>query len=183
MKTSFILMLGAAVLLLAGCGTPTKVASGSVAASTFSFVVPPPKGQFDPPDRLAPVHAMIQDSITRNLASKGVTRSASGGDVTVAYLIIVGNDVSTQAINTYFGDSRDFSKLQDKAQTAYTSSRNRNYFEAGTLLVDILDGKTWKLLKRSYVVRPLLRNPSPEARAEHIQEAVDAVLADLKITR
>ena len=54
---------------------------------------------------------------------------------------------------------------------------------AGTLLVDIIDAKTYKLLKRSYVARPLLRNPSAEVRAERIQEAVDAVLKDVRIAR
>jgi hypothetical protein len=32
-------------------------------------------------------------------------------------------------------------------------------------------------------VRPLLRNPSAEVRAERIQEAVNAVLKDVRITR
>jgi hypothetical protein len=50
-----------------------------------------------------------------------------------------------------------------------------------TLLVDILDAKTYKLLKRAYVVRPVLSNPTAEVRAERIQEAVDAVLKDLRV--
>ena len=104
----------------------------------------------------------------------------SGGDVIVAYLFIVGNNGSTEAVNTYFGDGRDASALEDKAQTAYTNSKNPNYFEAGTLLIDILDAKTFKVLKRSYVVRALLRNPSPDVQAERIQEAVDAVLKDAR---
>ena len=112
-----------------------------------------------------------------------MTRQAAGGDVTVAYLVIVGNNASTEVIDTYFGYGRDASGLQEKAQAAYTGSKNPNYFEAGTLLVDIIDAKTYKLLKRSYVVRPLLSNPSAEVRAERIQEAVDAVLKDLRIAR
>jgi hypothetical protein len=73
--------------------------------------------------------------------------------------------------------------LHDQAHEAYTGSKNPNPFEAGTLLVDIVDAKTYKLLKRAYVVRPLLRNPSAEVRAERIQEAVDAVLKDVRIRR
>ena len=108
---------------------------------------------------------------------------ASGGDVTVAYLIIVGNNASTVAIHDYFGYGRDYSELQDKAQNAYDSSKNPNYFEAGTLLVDIIDGKTYKLLKRSYVTRPVLKNPTVQARAENIQAAVDEVLSGVRIAR
>jgi hypothetical protein len=53
------------------------------------------------------VHALIQDSISRNLASKGLSRVPSGGDVIVAYLVIIGNNASTEAISTYFGYDRD----------------------------------------------------------------------------
>ena len=126
---------------------------------------------------------MIQDAISRNLEGKGLTKLASGGDVTVAYLIVVGDNVSTEAISTYFGYGRDDTALLTKAEDAYTSSSNPNYFQAGTLLIDIIDAKTFKLLKRSYVTRPLLRNPTAEARAARIQEAVDAALKDLQIAR
>lgn len=50
-----------------------------------------------------------------------------------------------------------------------------------TLLVDIIDGKSFKLLNRAYGTRPVLRDPSPQVRAERISEAVDAVLKDVKI--
>ena len=73
--------------------------------------------------------------------------------------------------------------MHDKAQDAYSSQKTPNYFQAGTLLIDIIDAKTNKLLKRSYVARPILSNSSAEARAEHIQEAVDAVLSGVQIVR
>ena len=182
MKYSFFLTLNLAALLVAGCSsTPTKVDNGPIRAATFSFIARAPSTAPAFADSREQIHAMIQDSISRNLASKGLNKVASGGDVIVAYLVIVGNNASTEAINTYFGYGRDAAALHDKAQDAYTSNKNPNYFEAGTLLIDIIDAKTYKLLKRSYVTRPLLRNPSAEVRAERIQEAVDAVLQDVQI--
>ena len=157
--------------------------TGPIHAATYSFIA---RGAQPAPafaDSREQIHAMIQDSISRNLASKGLSKVASGGDVTVAYLVIVGNNASTEAISTYFGYGRDASALHEKAQDAYAGSKNPNYFEAGTLLVDIIDAKTFKLLERSYVARPLLRDPSAEVRAERIQEAVDAVLRDVRFTR
>lgn len=185
MKSSYFLTLTLGVLLVAGCSsTPTKVDKGPIRATTFSFIA---KGTSAIPtfaaDEWQPIHVMIQNAISRNLTGRGLTQVASGGDVIVAYLVIVGNNASTEAINTYFGYDRGADVLHDKAQAAYSGSKNPNYFEAGTLLVDIIDAKTYKLLKRSYVVRPLLRNPSAEARAERIQEAVDAVLKDVRIAR
>jgi Domain of unknown function (DUF4136) len=185
MKTPHFLTLALGALLIAGCSsTPTHVDTGPIHAATYSFIAKRPgAAPTFAADNWQPIHAMIQNSIRRNLASKGLTEVASGGDVIVAYLIIVGNNASTAAINDYFGYGRDVSALEDKAQDAYSSSKNPNYFEAGTLLVDIIDGRTYKLLKRSYVVRPLLRNPSADVRAARIQEAVDAVLKDVRIAR
>jgi hypothetical protein len=110
-----------------------------------------------------------------------LNKVGSGGDVIVAYLVIVGNNAVTESINTYFGYGRNANELHDQAQEAYSHSQTPYYFEAGTLLVDIIDAKTYKLLKRAYVTRPLLRNPAAEVRAGNIQEAVDAVLKDVRI--
>jgi hypothetical protein len=182
MKYSFFVTLNLAALLVVGCNTtPTRVDTGPIHAASFSFVAKSPGPPPDYADGREQIHAMIQDSISRNLAGKGLTKLASGGDVIVAYLVIVGNNASTEAIHTYFGYGRNYDALHDKAQDAYTSSKNPNYFQAGTLLIDIIDAKTFKLLKRSYVARPMLRNPSAEVRAERIQEVVDAVLKDVQI--
>jgi len=184
MKYSFVITLNLAALLGAGCSsTPTKMDTGPIRAASFSFVAGGTKTAPAFADSRAQIHETIQNSISRNLATKGLSKVPSGGDVTVAYLVIVGNNASTELINTYFGYGRDDSALHDKAQDAYTSSKNPNYFQAGTLLVDIIDARTYKLLKRSYVTRPVLRNPSAELQAERIQEAVDAVLKDVRIAR
>jgi hypothetical protein len=183
MKHSFLITLNLAALLVAGCSTPTMVDTGPIHAATFSFIN---GGSGTAPafaDKREQVHIMIQDAISRDLEGKGLKKVAFGGDVIVPYLVIVGNNVSTTAVDTYFGIGRDADALHDKAFDAYTNSKNPNYFEAGTLLIDIIDGKTYQLLKRTYVVRPLLRNPSAEVRAANIQEAVDAVLKDVRITQ
>ncbi len=188
MRNSLLLtknIVALVALLGFGCSsTRTHVDTGPIHAGTFSFIAAAPNNSIDAPfvqDPWAPVHGFIQESITRNLAQKGLLKTASGGDVTVAYLVIAGNNGNTTAIDTYFGRGRNASGLEDKAHAAYNSSKNPNYFEAGTLLVDFVDTKTGKLLKRSYVVRPLLRNPSAELRGERIQEAVDSVLQDVRI--
>ena len=171
-------------LLIAGCSsTPTRVDGGSVKGRTFNFINggSPPSAAFA--EKREEIHRMIQDAITQNLARKGVSRVAGNSDVTVAYLVIVGNEVTTEAIDTYFGSNRDASPLADKAHDAYGKSKNPNSFQAGTLLIDILDSKTYKLLERDYVVRPLLNKPTAEVRRSHIQEAVDETLKDLRVAK
>ena len=182
MKSPSFLTLAASVLMLAGCSsTPTKVDSGPIRARTFSFVSRSGKPAPAYADNRQAIHAMIQGAITKNLADRSVSQVPSGGDVTVAYLIIAGNNASTTSINDYFGYGEDAAALHNKAHTAYTESKNPNYFEAGTLVIDIIDAKSFKLLKRGYATRSLLRNAPDDVRSERIQEVVDAILRDVRI--
>jgi hypothetical protein len=182
MKTKLLLLLSLVALpAMAFAGAPAKVNKGPIQARTFNFIDPGSKPVPDFADDTAPVHAMIQKAITKNLAARGVTRVKAGGDVTVPYLIITGNNVSTRSIRKYFGYSDDVGDLHDRAQKAYTRTKNPNHFEAGTLLIDIVDGRNFKLMKRGYATRPSLSNLSAAAKAARIQEAVDEILRDVRI--
>ena len=183
MKTTLLLLLAAGMMTLAGCSsTPTKVDTGPIRARTFSFVDPGPKAAPAYVDNRQAIHALIQDAITKNLAAKGVTRTASGGDVTVGYLVIVGNNATTTSINEYFGYGSDAAGLHEKAQKAYTGSKDPNCFEAGTLVIDVVDSKSFKLLRRGYASRPVLRNLSADARAARLQEVADEILRGAHFT-
>jgi hypothetical protein len=181
MTSKSFLLLAAGAIALAGCSTPTTVDHGPIRARTFSFVNPGPKQVPSYADNTAPVHAMIQQAITTNLAGRGVSRLAAGGDVTLRYLLIVGNNASTTSIDDYFGDGETAASLHDKAQNAYSGSKDPNYFEAGTLLIDIIDSKSYKLLKRGYATRPVLRNLTDQARAARIQGVVDEILKSVRL--
>ncbi len=175
------LVLAACALTLAGCSsTPTKVDHGPIAARTFSFINTAGKPAPVFAENGQEVHALVQNAITQSLARRQVSRVEQGGDVTVAYLIITGNNAVTTSINDYFGYGRDAEKLLDTAHTKYTDSKNPNYFEAGTLLIDIVDPKTGKVLKRGYASRMLLHNLTPEARATRVKEVVEEILAGVQ---
>jgi ABC-type Fe3+-hydroxamate transport system substrate-binding protein len=183
MKTNLAILLAAGVLALAGCSsTPTKVDTGTIRARTFNFVDasnrPVPK---DTENRQA-IHAMVQAAITKNLAARGVEKVPAGGDVTVAYLVIVGNNVVTTAVEDYFGYGRDANALLDKAHSSSKRTGNPNAFEAGTLVIDIISAKDFKLLKRAYATRSILRNLPTDERAARIQEVVDVVLRDARFS-
>jgi len=159
----------------------TRVDTGPIRAHTFAFVArnrPEPRSA----DDVEHVLAAIQEAITTNLAGKGVRRVESSPDVIVAYLLVVGDRTHTRAIDTYFGRGRIYSDLLNKAFEAYTGADNPTNLEAGTLLIDVLDGRTAALLWRNYVTRAVLQNPSPELRAAHIQGAVDEALQGFRVT-
>lgn len=182
MRLNTLLLFALSALALgAGCSsTPTKVDTGTVQARTFSFINtgrPSPASS----DNRQVVHSMIQDAITRTMEARGVKKAASGGDLTVAYLVITGDNVSTTTLREYFGYREDAEELHKKAQDAYSGSKNPNYFAAGTLVIDLIDAKTFKVLKRGYATRPLLRDLPSDARAARIQEVVDEILRDVRI--
>jgi hypothetical protein len=180
MKLRLLSGLAVAAVVLAGCKTSTHVDKGPIKAATFSFLRagPLPEGAFT--EKRQHIHAYIQEAITGNLAAKGVRAVPQGGDVTVAYLIIVGNNASTSAINDYFGYGPDAFALADKAHSEYTGGKERNYFEAGTLLIDVIDARTQKVLARNYVTRPVLRNPPDDVRKARLGEAVNEVLSQVR---
>ena len=182
MKSNLFLILAASALALAACSsTKSKVDEGPIRASTFSFVNRGSRPAPEFTDNRQAIHGMIQDAITRNLAQRGITKVPSGGQVTVGYLVITGNNASTRRINDYYGYAEASADLHDKAHSAYTGSKNPNYFEAGTLVIDISDSSSFKLLKRNYATRPILRDLPADARAARIQEVVDEILRDLRI--
>lgn len=182
MKATLFAAFAVLSLFVAGCSsTPTRVNKGPIKATSFSFVTT--RAQPAYADQRAEVHKLIQDAITANLAARGVTRVPSGGDVTVAYLIIVGNNATTTSINDYFGYGRDVGALDEIAHEKYMSNKNPNYFEAGTILIDLVDTRTGKLLERNYASRPLLANPTAASRAAHIQDGVNEALQHVQIAQ
>ena len=182
MKIRTLSILATAVFTVAGCSsTKTRVDTGPINARTFAFVNTGARPAPAYADNTAQTHLSVQRAITANLASKGLTQVPAGGDVTVAYLIIIGNNGTTTSINDYFGYGSDAAALVDKAHQAATSSKNPNYFEAGTLVIDIIDSKSFSLLKRNYVVRQLHREAPMEVRQARLEEAVNEALAGVRV--
>jgi hypothetical protein len=182
MKSIICCLLAAGAVLLAGCSstTPTKVNKGPVRVGTFSFVQGRPAPEYA--EKREQIHKFIQNAITANLDVKGLTRVQSSGNVIVAYLVILGDNVATTDVNDYFGYGRDSSELLDKAhQAGAIDNKNPNHFVAGTLLIDVIDARTYKLLYRNYAVRSVMRNAPDDVRAERIQSVVDEALAGLKV--
>jgi hypothetical protein len=181
--TSLHLFAACLLALLAACGpkVQTRIDAGPMRASTFAFVArstPAPQSA----DDVEHVHAAIQEAITTNLAAKGIRRVTSSPDVIVAYLVVIGDRTSAQAIDTYFGRGRLYGDLLNEASKAYSGARNPTNLEAGTLLIDVLDGRTAAVLFRNYATRAVLQNPSPELRAANIQGGVDEALRGLRVS-
>lgn len=184
-KSLFLTTLVAAGLALAGCSsTPTRIDKGPIRASTFSFLDTKSKGTHSFAENEPQIHARVQEAITRNLAAKGITKVATGSDLTVGYLILVSDAVSTRSINDYFGYSLDAAELQEKAHgKIVVDDKNKTPYPAGTLVIDVVNSKTGEILKRSYAVRPILAHLPMEERVARLQSAVDEALKDFRVAK
>jgi hypothetical protein len=184
MRTMRWLMCVVAVSWLAGCASvEMKVDSGPIVARTFSFV-PRGPGATDPlPENEQKVHALIQEAITANLAARGVSRVDAGGDVVVAYLVIIGDGTITTYRDEYFGFDSDAGELMSEVHARSLNQGGRNYRVAGTLVIDVLDSAATTLLKRSTIQSELLRTLAPDVRVARLQAAVDQALSDLRMVQ
>lgn len=177
-------LFGSALLALAlfGCSSvKTYVNKAPVKARTFSYLNTGARDLPDYAEARKEAHAAIQQAINRNLAAKSVTQVPSGGDVIVAYLVVVGNNSTTTSLNSYFGYTDDSNAFVDKVHAQETGGQARGYFEEGTLVIDFVDPATSKVLQRRCIQAPLLRNLTNEARSERVQGIVDQVLEDVPI--
>ena len=178
-------MLAATTLALAvgGCSSvKSHVDKGHISARTFSFLNTASRQIPNYAEDSKQAHAMVQQAIINNLAGKGITNLPSGGDITVAYLIIVGNNISTTSLNEYFGYTEDAMAMVEEIHKKQTAGEaNRGYFEAGTLVIDFLSPATSKVLQRRSIEAPVLRNLPTEQRTERVQSLVNQALSDLPI--
>ncbi len=170
--------------MLAGCSSvKTQVDKGPVKARTFSFLNTGDRQLPDYAEERKQAHAMVQQALINNLAAKGVSYAPSAGEITVAYLIVVGNNSSTTSLNNYFGYTPDSEAFLNKVHSEQTGADARGYFEAGTLVIDFVDPATSKLLQRRSIQAQVLRNLPSETRTARIQAIVDQALKDLPVSR
>jgi hypothetical protein len=181
--SALLVGLGLASALVACSSVKTHEDKGRVTARTFSFLKLGPQSVPSYAEDRKEAHAMIQTALKNNLAAKGVSYVETGGDITVAYLVVVGNNVATTSLNTYFGYSADSAALTEKVHAQQTGdSKDRGYFEAGTLVIDILEPQTSKVLQRRSIQAEVLRNLPAEKRAARVQAIVDQALKDVVIS-
>jgi len=180
-------LLGCLLLagLVAACSSvKTQVDNGPVKARTFSFLNVAGRQAPASAEDGQQAHAIVQQAIISNLAAKGVSNVPSGGDVTVAYLIVVGNNTTTTSLNSYFGYTADSDAFVSKIHSEQTGTGGeRGYFESGTLVIDFVNPATSKVLQRRSIQAEVLRNLTMEKRTARVQGIVDQALKDVHFSK
>ncbi len=178
MQTRSFLSLIFATAVLAGCASVEQPKGSSKGYSSVRFMRA--KATLDPPefiDDSEQANRLIQAAITDQFRANGIEFGGEDADLAVGYLLIVQNNASTGMVNDYFGYGRDSLEISELAHKRGVLEGNRpDYFEAGAIVIDLVDAKTNKLVYRNFAKRDLLENPSEAQRRQRINAAVAEAL-------
>lgn len=128
-------------------------------------------------DKDVKLNRMIQKSLGQEFRNHGLRVDPNNGELIVAYLILIQDNSSTLALDDYFGYNSDFDAIVDRAQIkGVVENKRPDVFQAGTVVIDVMDAKTNKLVFRNYATRDIYKNISDSTRQQRVHEAVAAAL-------
>jgi len=167
-----LLFAGGSTLLTAGCSSFSTSADYDT-TTDFSkyrtwtwFEGPKPGGALD-----GLTEKRIRTSLEAELPARGLTKAGDGADLLVTYHVSVHQKIAvTPTTMTYgYGWGRGY------AGVAY--GNEVRVYDEGTLLLDLLDGKTKTLIWRGTARGTVYEGSSPEDREQRIRDAVQQTLA------
>lgn len=176
MKTPFRLLAASFALLLAACGPGVDLPKGSSRGYHSARLVKTGRTP-DFADDNATANRQIQQALADEFRSHGLQVGAPDSDLVVGYLILVQDNFSTTALDDYFGYGRDLEEIVSAAQIQGVLNNPRpDEFQSGTIVIDVMDAKTSKLVYRNHATRDLAPNASAGVRQQRIREAVAQAL-------
>jgi hypothetical protein len=171
--------LAALALAAVSCAPSVEMPKGTSKGYTSARLVTVDKKPVDDlefPNQVSG-HRMIQKSLAANFRANNLQVTSGSADLIVGYLVLVQNNFSTVALDDYFGYGRDSDAIVDKAQTLGVVENSRpDSFESGTIVVDVIDAKTNKLVYRGHATQDIYKSNSSSARQAAINTAVTNAL-------
>jgi len=175
MKIRLLLFL-LPIALLAACQTVALPKGSSHGYRSARLVRPHSAPAIANPDDR--VNHAIQSALASTFQARGLEIQSANADLTVAYLILVQDNVSTTMINDYFGFGRSPMDIADLAhERGVIRNNSADSYEAGTLVIDIIDNKTGKLVYRDHATRDVTGGLSDAQLKAHADSAVRQALA------
>jgi hypothetical protein len=179
MKLTQILALSVTAALAVGCSSTIKMPKGKAKGYNSARFVNSreqtiAQGIEDTPE----VNKLVQDSIASALRKGGIRVGGGGEDLIIAYMLIHQSVSSTTMNDDHFGYGRDAGDILEQAhQKGVIENASPDYFEAGAVVVDLLDARTNALVFRNFAVRDTQQTPSPAGQKARIDNAVAEAIA------
>lgn len=115
------------------------------------------------------LRAIIREDIDRYLTEKGYLRVNRDGDFSVIYQVTIEGETIVQTLDGYVG-----SIWTDGLARRGPASLRR--YEEGTLIIDVVDGESGRLIWRGSAIGEVRRRVSPEDRATRLADVVRDVM-------
>ena len=178
-KTPSRILIAIAALGLACCSTSVEMPKGTSKGYTSARLIQrDPNGPAVTGATEKQVHGMIQNSISKKFASKGMAYGNANADLVVAYMVIYQEPGMTSSYETYFGYGRDAGRISDLAHTRGALENQRpDYFRQAGVIIDVIDSRTNKLVYRNFSKGDVIKSASSGTRAARIDAAVAQALA------
>jgi len=126
----------------------------------------------------AEVHNAIQRSIRNQFKTRGLLYGVPNADLVVAYMLIRQENGATTMNADHFGQGRNANAIVEEArQRGIIKNNQPQSLKSGTLVIDIIDAKTNKLIFRNQTTRELIGGVKPVQRSARINEAIAQTLA------
>lgn len=120
----------------------------------------------------------VRDAVNTQLSQKGFTKAdAASADVLINYLTKVDKKINVDTFNTNFGYNPYYGPGWGWGGNMQTQTTVREY-EVGTLIIDMVDNKTGKLVWRGSVADTIRDKNTPEERVAIINEAITNVMTN-----
>ncbi len=117
----------------------------------------------------------IKSAVDATLATKGLSKVESGGDLAVGYQVTTADRTTYNTVSTGWGGGYRYG--WGGGGMGMTTTTEQNYTE-GTIILAMFDQGTKNLVWKGSASGTVDPGKSPQERAETIQSAVDKMLKD-----
>ncbi|MGL4615345.1 MAG: DUF4136 domain-containing protein [Shewanella sp.] len=120
----------------------------------------------------------VRNAVNSQLSAKGISLvDGKDADLLVNYLTKIDKKINVDTFNTHFGYNPYYAPSWRWGGSMQTQTTVREY-EVGTLIIDLIDSKTAKLIWRGSVADTIRDKSTPEQKVQMINEAVAKVMAN-----
>lgn len=123
------------------------------------------------------MHRRIRASIDGWLKNHGYAKQPrEQADFLVSYYIVIEQKTRITVLNDYYGYPRGWGRY-DYYDYPYRNQTYAYEYEEGTMIIDIVNNKTKKLMWRGTAVDEVKDLKTPEEKQARITEVVDSIMA------
>lgn len=176
------------VAVLSGCSTMQITSDYDPSANfadlrSYNWIPEPQKVSGDPKIDNPFIERRIRDAVDKQLAAQGYEKRSSGTpDFLIGYQVAIGKKLAVSTVNNYYGYGvgagwHHRGARRYGASRVYVSEAYVYEYDQGSLVIDVVDPETQKLIWRGSAQAEVDRSASREKREKRISKAVQKILA------